>query len=240
MEAWQSLKDTYDESSSVSSKIQISFSLFCSFFALPSLCLGSSSSLFVRSFLFFLFPISLLTDERRRQVKGGGGGTGPLPRFFLARWHWNTKKKKKKILAMREILLLPRRKSSKSTGRDPRGGNCSMYVEKYVVSWVKLGTIRASVFPLWRSSRIIYRDCWTDCRYLVFNEHVIRIFTDNWLFLTSTIFKEILNYPIRIYLTENIYVIILKIINFIQVFIRIRDYAKNFLVLRCNRSNRNR
>lgn len=150
------------------------------------------------------------------------------------------KKKKKKILAMREILLLPRRKSSKSTGRDPRGGNCSMYVEKYVVSWVKLGTIRASVFPLWRSSRIIYRDCWTDCRYLVFNEHVIRIFTDNWLFLTSTIFKEILNYPIRIYLTENICVIILKIINFIQVFIRIRDYAKNFLVLRCNRSNRNR
>lgn len=33
-----------------------------------------------------------------------------------------------------------------------------MYVEKYVVSWVKLGTIRASVFPLWRRFVAVVED----------------------------------------------------------------------------------
>lgn len=70
------------------------------------------------------------------------------------------KKEKKNISNERNPLVAATQEfeEHECPRRDPRGGNCSMYVEKYVVSWVKLGTIRTSVFPLWRRFVTVVED----------------------------------------------------------------------------------
>lgn len=121
VEAWQSLKDTYDDSSSVSSKIRIFFALL-SFFSPSSFSFPTLSTLSSVFFPFFLFALPsplFLCQPRRREMKGGRGGVLFRDSSSLADTGIG-KKKKKKILAMREILFLPRGKSSKSTTASAR------------------------------------------------------------------------------------------------------------------------
>lgn len=120
VEAWQSLKDTYDDSSSVSSKIRIFFALL-SFFSPSSFSFPTLSTLSSVFFPFFLFALPsplFLCQPRRREMKGGEGES--FSATLLRSLTREQEKKKKKILAMREILFLPRGKSSKSTTASAR------------------------------------------------------------------------------------------------------------------------
>lgn len=117
VEAWQSLKDTYDDSSSVSSKIRIFFALL-SFFSPSSFSFPTLSTLSSVFFPFFLFALPsplFLCQPRRREMKGGEGESFSAT-LLRSLTREQEKKKKKNISNERNPLFAARQEFEEHDG----------------------------------------------------------------------------------------------------------------------------